>query len=200
MSDRNDRRMSQDSFDLDDQNASPEMIESRRQMAEEREIQLKRELEMVERQRRELEELGRRKEQLEMGRAEMQDKLARSLVAVEREILEAHSRVATMEAVQQSFRTHLKMMEQIDVRSSDGVDLQRELTIALSAVEDARTEFARVAPKIRPDLGDSAFGEEEGGFGSGNRDFVEWLKIGTAFTAPLIGVLVVIAVILISRS
>jgi hypothetical protein len=135
-----------------------------------------------------------------MGRAEMQDKLARSLVAVEREILEAHSRVATMEAVQQSFRTHLKMMEQIDVRSSDGVDLQRELTIALSAVEDARTEFARVAPKIRPDLGDSAFGEEEGGFGSGNRDFVEWLKIGTAFTAPLIGVLVVIAVILISRS
>jgi hypothetical protein len=167
--------MSQDSFDLDDQNASPEMIESRRQMAEEREIQLKRELEMVERQRRELEELGRRKEQLEMGRAEMQDKLARSLVAVEREILEAHSRVATMEAVQQSFRTHLKMMEQIDVRSSDGVDLQRELTIALSAVEDARTEFARVAPKIRPDLGDS-------------------------FTAPLIGVLVVIAVILISRS
>jgi hypothetical protein len=92
------------------------------------------------------------------------------------------------------------MMEQIDVRSSDGADLQRELTIALSAVEDARTEFARVAPKIRPDLGEGAFDEDEGGFGGGNRDFFEWLKIGTAFTAPLILVLVVVAVILISRN
>jgi len=199
MSDRHDRRLNQDSFDLDDQNASPEMIESRRQMAEEREIQLKRELEMVERQRRELEELGRSKEQLEMGRAEMQDKLTRSLVAVEREILEAHSRIGTMEAIQQSFRTHLNMMEQIEVRSPDGSELQRELSIALSAVEDARTEFARVAPKIRPDLGDGDL-DDDGVGALGNRDFLEWLKMGTAFTAPLIVVLVVIAVILISRS
>ena len=199
MSERTDRRQTQDSFDLDDHNASPEMIESRRQLAEEREIQLKRELEMVERQRRELEELGRRKEQLEMGRAEMQDKLTRSLVAVEREILEAHSRIGTMEAIQQSFRTHLNMMEQIEVRSPDGSELQRELTIALSAVEDARTEFARVAPKIRPDLGDGDL-DDDGVGALGNRDFLEWLKMGTAFTAPLIVVLVVIAVILISRS
>lgn len=199
MSERTDRRQTQDSFDLDDHNASPEMIESRRQLAEEREIQLKRELEMVERQRRELEELGRRKEQLEMGRAEMQDKLTRSLVAVEREILEAHSRIGTMEAIQQSFRTHLNMMEQIEVRSPDGTELQRELTIALSAVEDARTEFARVAPKIRPDLGDGDL-DDDGVGALGNRDFLEWLKMGTAFTAPLIVVLVVIAVILISRS
>lgn len=199
MSERTDRRQTQDSFDLDDHNASPEMIESRRQLAEEREIQLKRELEMVERQRRELEELGRRKEQLEIGRAEMQDKLTRSLVAVEREILEAHSRIGTMEAIQQSFRTHLNMMEQIEVRSPDGTELQRELTIALSAVEDARTEFARVAPKIRPDLGDGDL-DDDGVGALGNRDFLEWLKMGTAFTAPLIVVLVVIAVILISRS
>lgn len=199
MSERTDRRQTQDSFDLDDHNASPEMIESRRQLAEEREIQLKRELEMVERQRRELEELGRRKEQLEMGRAEMQDKLTRSLVAVEREILEAHSRIGTMEAIQQSFRTHLNMMEQIEVRSPDGSELQRELSIALSAVEDARTEFARVAPKIRPDLGDGNL-DDDGVGALGNRDFLEWLKMGTAFTAPLIVVLVVIAVILISRS
>jgi hypothetical protein len=199
MSERTDRRQTQDSFDLDDHNASPEMIESRRQLAEEREIQLKRELEMVERQRRELEELGRRKEQLEMGRAEMQDKLTRSLVAVEREILEAHSRIGTMEAIQQSFRTHLNMMEQIEVRSPDGSELQRELTIALSAVEDARTEFARVAPKIRPDLGDGDL-DDDGVGALGNRDFLDWLKMGTAFTAPLILVLVVIAVILISRS
>ena len=198
MSERTDRRQTQDSFDLDDHNASPEMIESRRQLAEEREIQLKRELEMVERQRRELEELGRRKEQLEMGRAEMQDKLTRSLVAVEREILEAHSRIGTMEAIQQSFRTHLNMMEQIEVRSPDGSELQRELSIALSAVEDARTEFARVAPKIRPDLGDGNL-DDDGVGALGNRDFLEWLKMGTAFTAPLIVVLVVIAVILISR-
>ncbi len=199
MSERTDRRQTQDSFDLDDHNASPEMIESRRQLAEEREIQLKRELEMVERQRRELEELGRRKEQLEIGRAEMQDKLTRSLVAVEREILEAHSRIGTMEAIQQSFRTHLNMMEQIEVRSPDGSELQRELSIALSAVEDARTEFARVAPKIRPDLGDGNL-DDDGVGALGNRDFLEWLKMGTAFTAPLIVVLVVIAVILISRS
>jgi len=48
-------------------------------------LQLKRQQEQIEKQKRELEELSRRQEELEHGRAEMADKLTRSLVVLERE-------------------------------------------------------------------------------------------------------------------
>src|SRR5882762_9466910 len=63
----------------EDEANSPEHLDSQVQKAQEQLLQLKRQQEQIEKQKRELEELSRRQEELERGRAEMTDKLTRSL-------------------------------------------------------------------------------------------------------------------------
>src|SRR5580692_7445610 len=63
----------------EDEALSPEHLDSQVQKAQEQLLQLKRQQEQIEKQKRELEELSRRQEELEHGRAEMADKLTRSL-------------------------------------------------------------------------------------------------------------------------
>ena len=69
----------------EEEGMSPEHLDSQVQKAQEQLLQLKRQSEQIEKQKRELEELSRRQEELERGRAEMTDKLSRSLVILERE-------------------------------------------------------------------------------------------------------------------
>src|ERR1041384_269964 len=72
---------------------TPELLDSQVQRAQEQLLQLKRQQEQIEKQKRELEELSRKQEDLEKGRADMIEKLTRSLVVIERETYEAEKRV-----------------------------------------------------------------------------------------------------------
>src|SRR3981189_3742855 len=62
------------------ENSSSDELDNKVQRAQEQLLQLKRQQEAIEKQKRELEELIRRQDQLEKGRAEMIEKLSRSLV------------------------------------------------------------------------------------------------------------------------
>ena len=73
----------------EDDGVTTEHLDSQVQKAQEQLLQLKRQQEQIEKQKRELEELSRRQEELEHGRAEMTDKLTRSLVVLEREAYDA---------------------------------------------------------------------------------------------------------------
>ena len=75
------------------QPASPEMLDSQVQRAQEQLLNLKRQQEHLEKQKRELEELSRKQEELEKGRSDMIDKLSRSLVIIERQTYETEKRV-----------------------------------------------------------------------------------------------------------
>ena len=66
-------------------------------------LQLKRQQEQIEKQKRELEELSRRQEELERGRAEMTDKLTRSLVILEREAYDSQKKLEQLRATRESF-------------------------------------------------------------------------------------------------
>ncbi len=66
----------------DEDSVTPELLDSQVQKAQEQLVQLRRQQEQIEKQKRELEELSRRQEELERGRAEMTDKLTRSLVVL----------------------------------------------------------------------------------------------------------------------
>src|ERR1700674_5898573 len=87
----------------DEQSASPEMLDSQVQRAQEQLLQLKRQQEQIEKQKRELEELSRRQEELEKGRSEMIDKLNRSLVIIERETYDAERRVEQLRTTNSAF-------------------------------------------------------------------------------------------------
>jgi len=124
----------------EEEGLSTEHLDSQVQKAQEQLLQLKRQQEQIEKQKRELEELSRRQEELERGRAEMTDKLTRSLVVLEREGYDTQKRLEQLRAMRESFGQHLQLIEAIDPKSWNTAELHKELSRALSTVDDARAE------------------------------------------------------------
>lgn len=170
---------------------SPEHLDSQVQKAQEQLLQLKRQQEQIEKQKRELEELSRRQEELDRGRADMTDKLTRSLVVLERETYDAQKRLEQLRATRESFGQHLELIEAIDPKSWNPADLHKELSRALSTVESARAEFTQQRSRLQA-TGDRADDEvlpevasDIPGLG-GSRSFTQLMKMGFAFSLPLI--------------
>ena len=142
----------------------------------------------IEKQKRELEELSRRQEQLNTGKTEMIEKLTRAAVVLERELYDAQKRVELLREIQDTFSQHYNILESINPKGWEGADLGRELSKALSAVDDARSEFSKSLPKIQIDAPLAPYpGAEESVDGAAeSHDFAYWLKSGFAFTLPLL--------------
>ncbi len=176
----------------EDDGVSTEHLDSQVQKAQEQLLQLKRQQEQIEKQKRELEELSRRQEELEHGRAEMTDKLTRSLVVLEREAYDAQKKMEQLRATRESFGQHLELLEAIDPRTWNPVDLNKELSRALSTVDDARAEYSQQRSRLQAAADESenvALPETSAGFESSGtlaHSFGQWLQIGFAFTLPLI--------------
>ena len=175
----------------EDEAVSVEHLESQVQKAQEQLLQLKRQQEQIEKQKRELEELSRRQEELDRGRSEMTDKLTRSLVILEREAYNTQKRLEQLRATRESFTQHLELIEGIDPKSWNKADLHKELSRALSTVDEARTEYSEQRSRLQatsesaddgplPDVMPDAYHSEDG------RSFFQWLRIGLALTLPLI--------------
>jgi len=179
-------------LELNEDAMSPEHLDSQVQKAQEALIQLKRQQDQIEKQKRELEELSRRQEELERGRAEMSDKLTRSLVILEREAYDTQKKLEQLRATRESFGQHLELIEAIDPKSWNPSDLHKELSRALSTVDDARTEFSQQRSRLQAsdetdgDVGLPEIASEGGGSLSGGRSFSQWVQIGFAITLPLI--------------
>src|SRR5881275_212903 len=172
---------------------SAEHLDSQMQKAQEQLLQLKRQQEQIEKQKRELEELSRRQEELDRGRAEMIDKLTRSLVVLEREAYNAQKRLEQLRTTRESFGQHLELIEAIDPKSWNPADLHKELSRALSTVDDARTEFSQQRSRLQATdeaQADGSLPEAAADvsdlLNGGGRSFGQWLQIGLAFTLPLI--------------
>jgi DNA repair exonuclease SbcCD ATPase subunit len=177
----------------EENSVSPEHLDSQVQKAQEQLLQLKRAQEQIEKQKRELEELSRRQEELERGRAEMTDKLTRSLVVLEREAYDSQKKVEQLRSTRESFAQHLQLLEMIDPKSWNPGDLHKELSRALSTVDDARAEFSQQRSRLQAaateETGDvplpEAAPETTSSFG-GKKAFLYYLQMGLAFTLPII--------------
>jgi DNA repair exonuclease SbcCD ATPase subunit len=177
-------------LELTEEEPSGEHLDDQVQKAQEQLLQLKRQQEHIEKQKRELEELSRRQDELEQGRGEMTDKLTRALVVLEREAYNAQSRLEQIRVARESFAQHLELVEAIDPRNWNPSDLHKELSRALSTVDDARTEYNEHRSRLQagggngeqslPDTTPGAYENNDG------RSFSEWLQIGLALSLPLI--------------
>ena len=161
---------------------------------------LKQKQEEIEREKARLEELKRRQDSLEQGRTDMLDKLTRALVVVQREIEESQKRVEQMHTIYNSFTQHLHHIESINARSWLPQDLPRELSKALSSVEDARAEYIKAQAKLSVDTsGEVSLPMQEVDYQVAEQDrgFIYWLKSGFAFTLPIqvIGVIALLVYI-----
>jgi hypothetical protein len=182
-----------------------EQIDTQAQRAQERMIQLQREQDQVSKQYRELEELKRKRTQFDAGKDEMCEKFTRALVVVEREIYDTQKRVELLHSIRESFAAHADNLEAINPKSWDGLDVNKELTKALSAVDDARAEYQKGIPKITPyadtDAADpvaATAGLRYEDSALDHRDFIYWLKAGFAFTLPMFAIGVILIVVLIA--
>src|SRR6201987_4943295 len=160
-------------LELNDEALSAEHLDSQVQKAQDQLLQLKRQQEQIEKQKRELEELSRRQEELEHGRAEMTEKLTRALVVLEREAYSAQNRLEQIRATRESFTQHLELVEAIDPRSWNPADLHKELSRALSTVDDARTDYSEQRSRLQatgatggeaslPDVGRDTYESRDG--------------------------------------
>jgi len=176
------------------------------QKAQEQLIQLKRQQESIEKQKRELEELARRQDQLQAGKSEMIEQFTRALVVLERQAYDAQKKLEQLKAVHETFVQHLEIIESINPKNWDNIDINKELNRALSAVDDARAEYQRSRAVINADADTEVLVQQSDAVSEGVQglemqdDFLHWLKIGTAFTLPLmiLGILYV-AVIFLTR-
>jgi chromosome segregation ATPase len=178
-------------LDLTEEAPSVEALDNQVQKAQEQLLQLKRQQEQIEKQKRELEELSRRQDELEQGRLEMTDKLTRALVVLEREAYNAQSRLEQIRVARESFAQHLELVEAIDPRNWNPADLHKELSRALSTVDDARTEYNEHRSRLQANgggNGDSSLPNTTPGVyeNSDGRSFTEWLQIGLALSLPLL--------------
>ena len=166
---------------------STEQLDAQVQRAQEQLLSLKRQQDTIEKQKRELEELSRKQEQLQTGKAEIIEKLTRAAVVLERELYDAQKRVELLKEIQDAFSQHYHILESINPKAWEGGDMGRELNKALSAVDDARSEFSKSLPKIQSEAPAAYHGEQEVMDGSGeSQGFFYWLKSGFAFTLPLL--------------
>ncbi len=176
----------------EDDGVTTEQIDTQVQRAQEQLLQLKRQQEQIEKQKRELEELGRRQEELDRGRAEMTDKLTRSLVVLEREAYDAQKKMEQLRATRESFGQHLELLDSIDPKTWNPSELNKELSRALSTVDDARTEYSQQRSRLQAnsseDHHEMPLPETTSGYevASPANSFAQWLQIGLAFTLPLI--------------
>jgi DNA repair exonuclease SbcCD ATPase subunit len=175
----------------EEESMSPEHLDTQVQKAQEQLLQLKRQQEQIEKQKRELEELSRRQEELDRGRAEMMDKLSRSLVILEREGYDSQKKLEQIRATHESFAQHLQLLEAIEPKTWNPAELPKELSRALSTVDDARAEFSQQRSRLEAgnsettDIGLPEAASSLSGIGGGKSLF-EWMKIGFAFTLPLV--------------
>ncbi len=175
----------------EEESLSPEHLDSQVQKAQEQLVQLKRQQEQIEKQKRELEELSRKQEELERGRSDMTDKLSRSMVVLEREAYDSQKKLEQLRAMRESFGQHLELIEAIDPKSWNSTELHKELSRALSTVDDARTEFSQQRSRLQAsggNAGDAQLPEvaPELAEMNGGRSLFQWVQIGFALSLPLI--------------
>jgi chromosome segregation ATPase len=162
---------------------------------------LKQKQEEIEREKARLEELKRRQDSLDEGRSDMLDKLTRAMVVVQRETEESQKRVEQLAAIHHSFSQHLQQIESISPRSWSPQELPKELSRAISIVEDARADYTRSQAKLSVDTSseDAPHSHHSGyeDFAEEDRGFTYWVRTWLAFTLPLqiIGVLALLILV-----
>lgn len=180
----------EDFLDLDENPSSSaptvEQLDDQVAQAQERLLVLKRQAEQLEREKQKLEELSRRQEQFDTGRAEMVDKFTASLVSIQRETDQTLKRLEILKNVQENFSNYLQELEAINPKDWTPEDLTKELSKATGAVEDARSVYVKAQAQIAVDDDLPAGGSPyEGETAGGGHSFGYWLMAGFAFTLPL---------------
>lgn len=133
----------------DSMSLAPEHLAERVQTTQARLSELRVEAEALEREKLQFEELSRKQKEFMQGRAEMAEKLGRSIAMLDRETYEAQKRVEQLLVIKDSFHQHLDVVESLNPEQWNPQELQHDLTRALGIIEDAREEYVKAIARVQ---------------------------------------------------
>lgn len=177
--------------------------------AQERLSKLRAEQEELEHQRKILEVLKQKQERFISGRKDLNDKLERSLRAIDDELAESRRRVEELAVTQQEFQASLEDLRAFLPERWHRSQLDQELDRALATLIDAEAGFEKGLRRItsqrssRTSELEQLAAEDETAQGAGRQpassvdadDVANWLRRGFAFTLPLIVTLLVVLIL-----
>jgi hypothetical protein len=132
--------------------------------------------------------------------------IKRSLTSIEREEMESQRMLELLGSSRSRFKTILTDLEEINEQSWSDESIRVELARALGVIEDARVEYNKTIAKIEAAKSERTGGRSESAVApvvfddassefAGDKSFMQWFKMGAAFSLPLIITLAVIAAI-----
>jgi hypothetical protein len=127
----------------------PDHLAERVQTTQQRLSLLRAEADALEREKLQMEELGRKQREFMGGRTEVAEKLSRSIAMLDRESYEAQKRVEQLLVIKDSFHQHLEMMQSLNPEEWNSQELPRDLTRAIGIIEDAREEYAKSMARVQ---------------------------------------------------
>ncbi len=166
--------------------------------------QLQHQQEVVERQKRELQELTERKEEFLEGQISITERLTGTITAVDRELFDMRQEMEDLEQTRKCFADHLQKIDGINHDSWSKDDLKHELNRAISMLDHAEDEFDEALAYFTNSSHSNVFGGNSkpskkssaaSKSGSPKSEFQAMLKQGLAFNMPIfvIGLLALIA-------
>jgi hypothetical protein len=180
---------------------SMDNVELKVKEAQEQLLQLRHQSEELERQKLHLEQLRVRQDRFVTGKRDLTDKLGRSVTMLERELYDAQKLVEELSITKDSFNRHLETLRSLQPEKWQRSNVDEELDRALSAVEDAGSEYAKGTRRVaaaRPaemqpiEIED---GRSPQNSGMADDDVSTWMRRGFAFTLPLMGTILLALVL-----
>ncbi|OGV60649.1 MAG: hypothetical protein A2498_12325 [Lentisphaerae bacterium RIFOXYC12_FULL_60_16] len=164
--------------------------------------QLRQRQEALEREKRELEALARKQQEYERSKADVMEKLDRSIVVLQREEEQAVRLVELLSETIERFKTSLEELRNIHEDAWMDDQFQSELDRAAVRVDIATTTFRKAMARIDAmgvrsgDVAPVRGIVEQVGVAAGLRwRFRDWFKIGLAVSLPVVLALLTIFVL-----
>lgn len=183
---------------------SRQELDSSLEQTRERIQTLQRQRDELERAKGELEEMRRRHDEFQRGRQEMVEALNRGLIVLEHELVEAQRKADLVARTREIFKEQLAQVEVLTDAGWTAENLKSELSKSLATIETARMEFNRACLRIEALQGKTPENlaptpleqlvAPPGGLE--HLSFGRALKLGFAFTLPLLLTMLILLVTL----
>ncbi|MCX6910646.1 MAG: hypothetical protein NTY01_21755 [Verrucomicrobia bacterium] len=184
-----------------------EELNSHLEQAREEIQSLQRKKEELERAKGELEEMRRRHDEFARGRVEILEALNRGLIVLEHEQVESQRMLDLIARTRQTFKDQLTHVEKLSDAQWNSENLKSELSKALATIETARMEFNRACLRIDvlqtkspEDMPQTPLEKFSGPANPLERiRFGHAMKLGFAFSLPLLVILLILVLTLMVK-
>lgn len=161
-------------------------VDDKVRKAEEQLKDLQARRELLEREKHELEILSARQRTFCEGKDDLIKRLGETIPTLESQASSASRRAEFLHQMREVFKQHLKVLNTLNADEWEERNLKKELERGLSHLQEAEDEFERFFERL------DAFGDEEMSTPPAikptlfkNNDFNHWMKMGFAFSLPL---------------